>query len=150
VFSVTDLCYVFTPTANASLPPGAVARAGTCAHTGLSSSTGVYLGNGYYNAPSNYFTANVNWSPSKYFRVNAGERLNSVNGSGETLNPYQVTGSLDSKILRPYADLVVNIAPQWAWHGNWNRHAYDEGGAAGQAPRDFHGNIYTVGVKYAF
>jgi hypothetical protein len=92
----------------------------------------------------------VNWSPSKYFRVNAGERLNSVNGSGEALNPYQVTGSLDSKILRPYADLVVNIAPQWAWHGNWDRYAYDEAGPATPAPRDFHGNIYTLGVKYAF
>jgi hypothetical protein len=150
VFSVTDLCYVFAPTANAPLPPGAVSRGATCANTSLSSSTGVYLGNGYYNAPSNYFTANVNWSPSKYFRVNAGERLYSVNGSGEMLNPYQVTGSLDSKRVQPYADLVVNIAPQWAWHGNWNHQAYVEGGPAGPAPRDFHGDIYTLGVKYAF
>jgi hypothetical protein len=152
VFSVTDLCYVFTPTANAPLPPGAAAasRAGTCANTTLSSSTPLYLGNGYYKAPSNFFTGNINLAPSKYFRINAGARLNYVDGSGEMLNPYQVPGSLNSKILNPYADLVVNIAPQWAWHGNWNHHSYDESGPAGPAPRNFHGDIFTLGVKYAF
>ena len=82
--------------------------------------------------------------------MNAGARVNSVNGSAETLNPYQVPGALQSKIVAPFADLVVNIAPQWAWHGNWNHQAYDESGPAGPAPRDFHGDIYTLGVKYAF
>ncbi len=152
VFSVTDLCYVFTPTATAPLPAGAASnsRAGTCANTTLAATTPLYLGNGYYNAPSNFFTGNVSLAPSKYFRINAGARLNNVDGSGEMLNPYQVTGSLDSKILNPYADLVVNIAPQWAWHGNWDHHSYNESGPAGPAPRDFHGDIYTLGVRYAF
>src|SRR5206468_4827795 len=146
VFSTTDLCYVFTPTANAPLPPGAAgaARAGTCANTSLSSCTRLYLGNGYYNAPSNFFTVNGNYSPSKHFHINAGALINNVDGSGEMLNPYQAPGSLHSKILNPYADLVVNIASQWAWHGNWNHHAYDESGPAGPAPRDFHGDIYTL------
>jgi len=153
VFSTTDLCYVFAPTANATTTNGVV-KGGTCANTGVTytGTAALYLGNGYYNAPSNFFTGGVNLAPSKYFRINAGARVTSVDGSGETLNPYQVPGALHSKILAPYADLVVNIAPQWAWHGNWNHQAYNEAGPVGPglAPRSFHGDIYTLGVKYAF
>ena len=150
VYSVTDLCYVFAPTANATLPSGAVSRGGTCANTSLPATTGVYLGNGYYDAPSNFFAGNINLSPSKYFRINAGARVNNVSGSGEMLNPYQVPGSLHSKVISPYADLVVNMASQWSWHGNWNHQAYEESSAPIPAPRNFHGDIYTLGVKYAF
>ncbi len=152
VYSVTDLCYAFIPNVNAPLPAGA-SNAGTC--TVANSGKGVgdpsyYLGTGYYNAPANYFSGGVNLAPSKYFRINAGARVNSVDGSAEFLNPLQVPGALQSKFIAPYADLVVNIAPQWSWHGNWTHQAYDESGPAGPAPRTFHGDIYTLGVKHAF
>ncbi len=150
VFSLTDLCYVFVATANAPLPAGAVAKGGTCANTTLTGTTIPYLGNGYYDAPSSFFTSNINWSPSKYFRINAGARVNSVKGSAEMLNPYQVPGGLQSKVVAPYADLAVQIAPQWSWHGNWNHQAYEESSAPTPAPRSFHGDIYTLGVRYAF
>lgn len=145
VFSVTDLCYTSTL---ATGTPGA----GTCTNSAASgaSFTNPYLGNGYYDAPTNFFTAGVNYSPLKYFRINAGARVNSVHGSAEFLNPLEVPGALQSKIVAPYADLIVNIAPQWSWHGNWNHQGYDESGPAGPAPRAFHGDIYTLGVKYAF
>jgi hypothetical protein len=66
------------------------------------------------------------------------------------LSPYQVPGALQSQYITPYADLVIHIAPQWSWHGDWNLHDYSESGPDGPAPRDFHGNIFTLGVKYAF
>jgi hypothetical protein len=145
VYSVTDLCYTSTL---ATGTPGA----GTCANSAASNGafTNPYLGNGYYDVPSNFFTGGVNYSPSKYFRVNAGARVNSVNGTAEFLNPLQAPGTLQSKVVAPYADLVLNIAPQWSWHGNWNHQGYDESGAPGPAPRTFHGDIYTLGVRYAF
>ena len=150
VFSVTDLCYVFVATANASVPSGAV-NSGTCTNTTLTSPAGEpYLGNGYYDAPANFFSGGVNYAPSKYFRINAGARVNSLNGSAEFLNPLMAPGALQSKTVSPYADLVVNIAPQWSWHGNWNHQAYDESGPAGPAPRNFHGDVLTLGVRYAF
>jgi hypothetical protein len=150
-YSVTDLCYVLVPTANAAAPAGATNRAGTCANTTLGASTPDYLGNGYYSAPSNFFTGDINFS-SKYFDVNAGARVNSVNGAAEMLNPYQEPGSLESTVLSPYADLLVRIAPQWSWHGNWNHQSYVEGGPVGPglAARNFHGDIYTLGVRYEF
>ena len=147
-YSVTDLCYAFTPNPQAPLPAGAV-NAGTCTAANGGNST-LFLGNGYYDAPSNFFTGNINFAPIKYVRMNAGARLNSVNGNAEMLNPLMVPGALRSKVSAPYADLTINIAPQWSWHGNWNHQAYEESGPAGPAPRDFHGDIFTLGVKHAF
>ncbi len=141
VFSVTDLCYAST-----APPPTAIANAGTCANT---TGSNKYLGNGYYDAPVNYFTAAFNYS-SKYFRMGLGGRFNKVDGSAEMLNPYQVPGALQSRYVTPYADLVIHIAPQWSWHGNWNHPDYTESGPAGPAPREFNGNILILGVKYAF
>jgi hypothetical protein len=152
VFSQTDLCYVFTPTATAPLPYGA-SNAGTCVPTAdnPTATSNLYLGNGYYDAPSNFFSAEVNYAPSKRFRLNGGGRVNSLNGRGEELNPLMVPGALQSRMLTPFADLEVKVAPQWTWHGNWNHHGYNEGGPAGPtAARDFHADVVTLSVKYAF
>ena len=151
VFSQTDLCYAFTANANATLPAGA-ANAGTCTKTN-SPDTGdpsYFLGNGYYNAPVTYFAGALNWSPSKYFRLNAGGRVTETDGTAAFLNPLMVPGALQSKVVSPFSDLQINIAPQWAWHGNWVHHGYNEAGGPGPAPRTFHGDVVTLGVKYAF
>ena len=140
VFSATDLCYQASP-----LPPGA-ATGGTCTN---SANGNIYLGNGYYNAPMTYFTAAFNYA-AKYFQMGVGARLNDVGGAGEMLSPYQVPGSVDSQYFQPFASLTIHIAPQWAWHGDWNRHKYTESGPAGPAPRDFNGDVFTLGVKHQF
>jgi hypothetical protein len=148
VFSQTALCYQFTANPQAPLPPGAV-NAGTCTAANGGSSS-LYLGSGYYNAPVNFINGAINWSPSKYFAVNGGMRYTDTSGDAEYLNPLVVPGALDSKVLSPFADLLVNIAPQWAWHGNWVHHGYNEAGGPGPGSRDFHGDVLTLGVKYAF
>jgi hypothetical protein len=147
VYSVTDLCYAST-----APPAGAVSNAGTCANTAGSNQ---YLGNGYYSAPVTFFIGSFNYAPSKRFRMGGGVRLNDLNGSAEMLSPYQVPGSLQSNYLFPFADLSINIARQWSWHGDWNRYNYDESGPGsiappGPTPRDFNGDVFTLGVKYAF
>jgi hypothetical protein len=156
VFSTTDLCFLTTAS---TVPEGAPASAGTCLQTAANpggtlptaaATSQLHLGNGYYDAPSTFFSGSLNYFPSKYFRINAGARINSVDGHAEMLNPLMVPGALQSNIFSPFTDLVVNIAPQWSWHGNWNHQAYNESGAAGPAGRNFSGDIITLGVKYAF
>ena len=142
VYSVTDLCYATT-----AAPPTAPINAGTCANT---TNDNQYLGNGYYDVPVNYFTAGFNYAPSKYFHMNVGGRFNNVDGRAEMLSPYMVPGALQSKYFTPYASLSINIAREWSWHGDWNRYHYNESGPAGPAPRDFNGDVITLGVKYAF
>jgi hypothetical protein len=152
VFSVTDTCYSFTPTATEPLPPGAV-NAGTCVLTTTNpgGSPSLYLGNGFYNVPTNFFSGAVNYSPSKYLHFNAGARVNDSNGQAEMLNALMVPGAIQSKYVTPYADMQINIASQWAWHGNWTHDGYAEGGPTGYLPsRNAHGDIVTLGVKYAF
>jgi len=151
VYSRTDLCYVYVATATAPLPPGA-ANAGTCVPSASNpgATSNLYLGNGYYNAPETFFSGALSYTPAKYFRFNGGASINSQGGQAEQLNPLMVPGALNSKIVTPFTDLLVNIAPQWAWHGNWIHHAYTESGGPGPAPRDFHGDVITLGVQYAF
>ena len=152
VFSETDLCYAFIATAKVPLPDGA-ANSGVCVNSASNpnASPTFFLGNGFYSAPSNFFAASFNYAPSKFFRVNAGARVNSTNGTAEQLNPLMVPGALHSKFVTPFADLQVNVAQQWAWHGNWVHDGYSEGGPKGNLPqRDTHGDILTLGVKYAF
>jgi hypothetical protein len=141
VYSSTDLCYTATPA------PTAAANSGTCQFTGGGNP---YLGNGLYKAPSNFFNGMFHYRAPKHVEVGAGVRVNSVNGYAEMLNPYQVPGALQSNYWMPYADLVLHIAPQWSWHGDWNRPDYAESGPAGPAPRDVSGNVFTLGVRYAF
>lgn len=151
VFSRTDLCYAFLPNVNAKVPAGA-ANSGTCT-VASSPDTGdpsYYLGDGIYDAPVNFFSGSISWAPSKSFHYNGGVRFTDTNGSAEFLNPLMVPGSLHSKVVSPFSDLLINIAPQWAWHGDWVHHGYSESGGPGPAARSFHGDVVTLGVKYAF
>ena len=159
VFSRTDLCYIFVATATYPLPPGAVGSAGTCLQTANNpggtlptapAASQLYLGNGRYDAPVNFISGSISWAPSKYFRYNGGARFTDTNGTAEFLNPLMVPGALQSKVVSPFSDVQVSIAPQWAWHGNWVHHGYDEAGGPGPAPRSFHGDVVTLGVRYAF
>ncbi len=153
VFSETDICYVYAANANAPLPAGA-ANTGTCVNsaTNPEGATSLYLGSGRYDAPANFYSGQVNYSPSRYFRINGGVRLNEVNGTAEMLNPLMVPGALQSNYLTPFTDLQVNIARQWAWHGNWTHDGYKETGAQSVflPSRNTHGDVVTLGVKYAF
>jgi hypothetical protein len=147
VFSVTDICYAST-----APPTGAVSNAGTCVNT---TNENQYLGNGYYSAPVTFFIGAINYAPSKYFHMGFGARVNDVSGSAEQLSPYQVPGSLQSNYFTPFASLSINIAREWWWHGEWNRYHYSESGPGSISPpgptaRDFNGDVFTLGVKYAF
>jgi hypothetical protein len=161
VYSQTDICYVFTPTATAPLPPGAT-NSGTCVASADNpqGAPNLYLGKALYNAPSNFVSGAISYAPNRRVRLNAGARLNDVNGNAEQLNPLMIPGALQSKYFMPYGDVLFNLNQQWAWHGNFAYDGYGEQGAMnattnglnsnGLPSRNNHGNILTLGVKYAF
>jgi hypothetical protein len=162
VYSKTDLCYIFVGTATYPVPLGAVGSTGTCLQTaanpggtlpppGTSVASQLYLGSGLYDAPANFFSGSINYVPTKLVHLNGGFRMNDVNGTAEMLNPLMVPGALQSRTLSPFADMEIKIASQWAWHGNWMHHGYSEQGPQGTlAPRNFHGDVLSLGVKYAY
>ncbi len=141
VFSQTNLCYVATPA-----PAGAI---GVPAGTGCGSNT--LLGNGRYDAPTQYGSIGVTLAPIKKLRSSLGYRMSAVSGTTEFLNPRQVPGSLQSQYQSPYANVAWTVHPGWIWKGEWNYYGYGEGGPVGPtSPRAFHSNVCTIAMHYEF
>lgn len=138
VYSRVAECYVETPT-----PAGA----GACAIAG----SPYLLSDGAYNQPTQFGSIGINLSPIKRVHTDFGYRMSAVNGNDTRLNVNQVPGSLQSQYQQPYGNLAFDLAPQWTWKANWNYYGYGEGSPIGPtSPRSFRGNVYTLGVKYAY
>jgi hypothetical protein len=87
----------------------------------------------------------------KRFHVNAGYRISAVNGATTFMNVRQVNGSLQSYFQSPYAGVAWDLEQQWTWKADYNFYGYGEGLPIGPTlPRNFHGNIITLAVRYAF
>src|SRR5215469_1540556 len=141
VHSTTLLCYASTPP-----PPTAGTAPSVCISAGTP-----YSSNGFYDQPTQYGSFGFTFTPMTRLHTNAGYRISSVNGSADALNVRQVPGSLQSYYQSPYAGVYLDIAPQWTWKADYNFYGYGEGLPFGSTvPRNFHGNIVTLAVRYAF
>jgi hypothetical protein len=141
VFSQTNLCYTATPAPADAVPIPA----------GTGCGTNTYLGNGYYDAPTQYGSIGITLAPVKRFRSTVGYRMSAVNGTTEFLNPRQVPGSLQSQYQSPYANVAFTWHPGWILRGDWNYYGYGEGTPIGPTlPRSFRGNVYTIAMHYEF
>jgi hypothetical protein len=106
---------------------------------------------GYYNAPTQFGSVGFVFSPINRLHGKAGYRISSVNGSTQVMNIRQVNGSLQSYFQTPYAQLVFDLEQKWAWKADYNFYGYGEGLPIGPTlPRNFHGNVVTLSVTYAF
>jgi hypothetical protein len=141
IYSTTLLCYASTPP-----PPTAGTAPPVCVSAGTP-----YQSNGYYNQPTQFGSFGIVSSPVKRFHLNAGYRISAVNGSTDAINIRQVNGSLQSYFQSPYAGVSWDLEPQWTWKADYNLYGYGEGLPVGPTlPRNFHGNIVTLSVHYAF
>lgn len=141
VFSSTIECYTSTPA-----PPTAGIAPQVCADAGTP-----LLSTGYYNAPTQFGSIGFMVAPVKRARLVGGYRMTAVNGTSDVINIRQVSGSLQSQFQSPYANLVIDIAPNWSWKADYNYYSYGEGSPIGPTlPRSFRGNVYTLAVHYAF
>lgn len=151
VFSRIDECYVSNPA-----PGGAVLNSAICAasigpdgppYTAAAALASVVT----YSVPTQFGSLNFMVAPVKRLRANLGYRMSAVDGHDTFLNPRQVPGSLQSQYQSPYANLAFDLAPNWVWKADWNYYGYGEGSPIGPTlPRSFRGNVYTLGVRYAF
>lgn len=152
VYSRTDLCYL------SSLTPAGTVSTGTCVNgpAGTSPASTLVLGTGLYDAPTNFVSGAIYYSPMRRLHLGAGARMNETNGSSEELNTLMVPGALRSHYVTPFGDAEYKVASQWAWHGNWTRTEYSDSnttqaGNPGPLPsRNTSGNVLTLGVKYQF
>ena len=90
-------------------------------------------------------------NPVKKLHAAAGYRMSAVNGDAPPINIRQVPGSLQSQYQTPYGRIAYDFTPNWTWKGDYNYYSYGEGASIGPTlPRSFHGNIFTLAIRYAF
>lgn len=141
VHSRTDECYASSaPVAGAALGPT------VCQAAGLP-----FQSSGFYNQPTQFGSIGFVFTPVKRLHATAGYRMSAVNGQAPPINIRQVPGSLQSQYQTPYGNLAFDLAPNWTWKGDYNYYGYGEGTPIGPTlPRSFHGNVFTLAVRYAF
>jgi hypothetical protein len=140
VFSQILICYTTT-----TPPPGLAQCPGSTLVQQLS----------VYTNESHFGHFNVTWSPSKRLTARLGANLTGTRGSVLIVSPNAPSGPLNSKFLQPYGGFDYRFANHWTGKAYWAYHGYHEeqDPTAVQdlyAPRNFHANLVTLSVRYAF
>jgi hypothetical protein len=112
------------------------------------------------------YTSNVNtgfvdvlWSPVDRLSLELGANLSGVTGKElyfNTLSPIATapTGPLNSNWYQPYGSLAYHFAKHWTGRARWDYYGYHEDSNGSYqdlyAPRNFHGNLITLSVRFGF
>ena len=112
-----------------------------------------------YNSKVNTGFLDFLWTPRNRVGVEIGANLTGASGSELNLNPVSPiatlpTGPLNSKWLQPYGSIAYRFAKQWTGRARWDYYGYHEDSDGSYqdlyAPRNFHANLVTLSVRYAF
>jgi hypothetical protein len=137
VYISTNACYLngasaylpgtgsTTSTGAPNLCPGVFARGSTT----VLSSWGPTKD--FADAPTQYASVGVTYSPNKVVRSGAGYRISSVSGNQFFADAQQVNGSLQSAYQSPYLNIAWTVHPGWVWRAEYNYYGYGEGGPSG-------------------
>jgi len=139
VYTATNICYLNgSPTSGTSTSlPGAVtsATATLCPGVFTRGSTTILSDWGpsrdFMDAPTQYGSAALIFSPVKSIHSHVGYRISSVNGSRFFNDARDVNGSLVSTYQSPYVNLAWTVHPGWVWKAEYNYYGYGEGGPSG-------------------
>jgi hypothetical protein len=83
------------------------------------------------DAPTQYASFGLNYSPNKVLRSGAGYRISAVSGNQFFSDAQQVNGSLQSAYQSPYLNLAWTVHPGLIWRAEYNFYGYGEGGPSG-------------------
>jgi hypothetical protein len=137
VYTSTNVCYLNGATATL---PGTASTTSTgaaniCPGVFVRGSTTVLSDWGptrdFMDAPTQYSSVGVNYSPNKLIRTAAGYRISSVSGNQFFADAQQVNGSLQSAYQSPYVNVAWTVHPGWIWRAEYNYYGYGEGGPSG-------------------
>jgi hypothetical protein len=85
----------------------------------------------FMDAPTQYASVGVNFSPIKKVRTAAGYRISAVSGNQFFANAQQVNGSLQSTYQSPYFNFAWTLHPGLIWKAEYDYYGYGEGGPSG-------------------
>ena len=105
-----------------------------------------------YSSRNHYGSAQFVAKPVKRLTTKLGYSVVSSNGDATVLNPLQPFGSLRSNYHRPVGEVELELARGWTGIARWNYYEYleKEPFFGPTAPRSFHANVTTIGIRYAF
>lgn len=136
IFSQTNICFVATPNLQ---PPGTI----TCGTPFLS-------GNSLYTDVSHFASGSLVLKPWKRVTAGVGYSVTSTSGNTLILNPNAPTGPLAFNYHLPTASLAVELTKNLTYKTGWNYYGYNEKSDPGPTlPRDFRGNVFTIGLRYS-
>jgi hypothetical protein len=85
----------------------------------------------FMDAPSQFASIGVNYSPNKVLRSSLGYRISAVSGNQFFADAQQVNGSLQSAYQSPYVNIAWTVHPGLIWRAEYNYYGYGEGGPSG-------------------
>ena len=143
VFSQILIC--FTSSAATTGPPTV-----TC--TGV---PGLVQELSIYTNKSNFGHVDAAWTPYRRLTARLGANLTGTSGSALiSITPNAPSGPLDSKYMQPFGGIDYRFAQDWTGKAYWGYYGYheDESNVVQDifAPRNFHANLITLSLRYAF
>ncbi len=144
-----DVCYVTNPFSPAAPLCPSLAPADA---TGF---FGAFIQDiGFYDSAQHFGSVNVMVKPVKRVTANFGYSLTSVDGSQLLILGIPPAGPLRFNYHVPNAAIDVNLTDHVTWRTAWNYWGYNEKENLVPDPtffpRDFHANMATVSLRYAF
>jgi hypothetical protein len=121
--------------------------------------SGLVQENSPYSSKVNTGFLDFSWNPINRLTLHGGTSMTGVSGSQLNLTPENpiptnVDGSLNSSWYQPYGGIDYHIANHWTGKAFWSYYSYHEDSTAAFqdifGPRNFHGNLVTLSVRYAF
>ncbi len=149
VYTSTNTCYTGIQTAGfaAAAPANGAscydpaANGGTVAGggTGVDGNTPLRGGGAYefgpvkdfMDAPTQFGTVALTFSPVDRFHSSVGYTISSVNGSRWFNDARDVNGSLVSTYQSPFVNVAYTVHKGFIWNGAYNYYGYGEGGRSG-------------------
>jgi hypothetical protein len=134
-----NICYVGQNTGIPSAP---------CTATG---GTGLLATLGNFSNTDHFGNVALRVKPVSRVSLAAGYSVTDSSGNILILNALQPPGMLSSRWTTPMASIGVGVASGVTLNAGWNYYDYGENGAVGPTlPRNFHSNMATLSVRYAF
>jgi len=85
----------------------------------------------FEDAPTQFGSAAVDFSPNAKLHSNLGYRISAVNGSRFFTDASDVNGALVSNYQTPFASVAWTLRPGLIWKAEYDYFGYGEGGASG-------------------
>jgi len=121
--------------------------------------SGLVQENSPYSSHMNTGFLDFLWTPVNPLSFEVGANLSGVTGSEVNLSPLSPiatapAGPLNSSWYQPYGSVAYHFAKHWTGRARWDYYGYHEDSNGSYqdlyAPRNFHGNLITLSVRFGF